>query len=377
MIIKKTFRYRLEPTEAQAEMFSKFAGCARFLFNLGLADRKAEYEANGKSLSYYSQANNLLNLKKSEATSWLNEAHSQVLQQSLLDLDVAFKNFFRNVKTGSTPGFPKFKKRGRKDSFRYPQGVRLKESQVYLPKIGWVEFRNSRPIEGKILQTTVKREHKHWFLTIACEVEIVDPVPSSQLSSIGIDVGLKSFATLSDGTEIENPRLLDKALSKLKKEQKALSRKVKRSNNWKKQVDKVAKLHLKVKNSRKDFAHKVSTRIVKNHDIIAVETLDIKSMVKNKSLSRSISDVGWSMFLNMLAYKSEWAGKQFVKVPQFEPTSQKCSNCGTTKPMPLHLRTYKCEECGLALDRDLNASLNIRAAGHAVLNACGGVACPP
>lgn len=374
MIAAKTFRYRLEPNAAQRQLFARFAGCCRFMFNQGLAARKASYEAEGKTLSYADQCKMLPELKKAEETAWLGEVHSQVLQQALKDLDSAYQHFFRRVKNGESPGFPKFKKKGQKDAFRYPQGVKVEGGRVYLPKIGWVKYRDSRPAEGKILQATIKREGEHWFVSLACEVELPDPAPVAVTEdrAVGIDVGLKSFAVLSDGTEIENPRFLRAALAKLKRAQRRLSRKAKRSNNWKRQVAKVVKLHIKVKNSRKDFAHKVSTAIVKNHDVIAVEDLNIKGMVKNRHLSRAISDVGWGLFLDMLKYKAEWAGKHFVQIGRFEASSKTCSACGEKKPMPLSVRTYACGGCGTVIDRDWNASLNIRAAGLVVLNACGG-----
>jgi putative transposase len=374
MIINKTFRYRLEPNARQRQLFARFAGCCRFVFNQGLALRKASYEAERVTLSYADQCKTLPECKKAEETAWLGEVHSQVLQQALKDLDSAYQHFFRRVKAGEVPGFPRFKKKGQKDTFRYPQGVKVNAGRVYLPKIGWVKYRDSRPVDGKILQATIKREGEHWFISLACEVELPDPthVPLTEDRAVGVDVGLKSFAVLSDGTEIENPRFLKATLAKLKRAQRRLSRKTKRSNNWKRQVAKVVKLHAKVKNSRKDFAHKASTAIVKNHDVIAVEDLNIKGMVKNRHLSRAISDVGWGLFLDMLKYKAEWAGKHFVKIGRFEASSKTCSTCGEKKPTPLSVRTYACDGCGLFMDRDWNASLNIRAAGLVVLNACGG-----
>jgi putative transposase len=313
-------------------------------------------------------------MKNTEETAWLGEVHSQVLQQALKDLQAAYENFFRRVKCGESPGFPRFKKKGQKDAFRYPQGVKAESGRVFLPKIGWVKYRDSRPVEGKILQATIKREGEHWFVSLACEIELPNPasVPVTKKRAVGIDVGLKSFAVLSDGTEIKNPRILKSALAKLKRAQRLLSRKTKRSNNWKKQLAKVVKLHIQVKNARKDFAHKASSAIVKNHDVIAVEDLNIKGMVKNRHLSRAISDVGWGLFLDMLKYKAAWVGKHFVKIGRFEATSKTCSTCREKKAMPLFVRTYECGDCGTVLDRDWNASLNIRAAGLAVLNACGG-----
>jgi putative transposase len=373
VIIAKTFRYRLEPSALQQQLFTRFAGCCRFIFNQGLAARKAAYEAEGNTLSYADQCKELPLLKQDEKTNWLGEIHSQVLQQALKDLHAAFEHFFRRIKTGGVPGFPKFKRKGQRDSFRYPQGVKIDAGRVFLPKIGWVAYRDSRPIEGTILQATVKREGEHWFVSLACEVELnPEPVPVTEAGAVGIDVGLKVFAKLSDGSEIPNPRFLRGALAKLKRAQQRLARKTKRSNRWKKQVARVVTLHIKVKNSRKDFAHKASTTIVKNHDVIAVEDLNIQGMVKNRSLSRAISDVGWGLFLDMLRYKAEWAGKHFVKIGRFLATSQICSGCGERKPMPLSVRTYACGGCGLEVDRDWNASLNIRAAGLVVLNARGG-----
>lgn len=374
MIIHKTFRYRLEPNAHQRQLFARFAGCCRFVFNQGLSLRKASYEAKGVTLSYADQCKILTKLKKAEGTCWLGEVHSQILQQALKDLQSAYDHFFRRLKNGETPGFPQFKKKGQKDAFRYPQGVKVKDGGVYLPRIGWVTYRDSRPVEGKILQATIKREGKHWFVSLACEVELPDalPVPITEERAVGIDVGLKRFAVLSDGTEIANPHFLKGVLARLKKAQRLLSRKTKRSKRWKKQVARVVKLHIKVKNSRKDFAHKVSTAIVKNHDVIAVEDLNIQGMVKNRHLSRAISDVGWGLFLEMLRYKAEWAGKHFVRIGRFEATSKTCSVCAQQKTMPLSVRTYACESCGMVMDRDWNASLNIRAAGLVVLNARGG-----
>lgn len=374
MLVVKTFRYRLEPNLEQRQLFARFAGCSRFVFNHALAARKAHLAAEGKNISYVQQSKELPILKNVEETAWLGEVHSQVLQQALKDLDSAYQHFFRRLKNGETPGFPRFKKKGDRDSFRYPQDVKVEASRVFLPKIGWVKYRNSRAAEGKLKQATVKREGDHWFIYLVCQVELPDPIPVaiSEECAVGIDVGLKNFAVLSDGTRIENPRFLEKTSAKLKKAHRKLDRKVKGSNNRKKQAARVARLYTKARNSRKDFAHKVSTAIVKNHDVIAVEDLNIAGMVKNRLLSRAISDVGWGMFLGMLNYKAEWAGKHFVKIGRFEPTSQRCSGCGARKPTPLSVRIYECDSCGVVKDRDWNASLNIRAAGLAVLNACGG-----
>jgi putative transposase len=341
----------------------------RFVYNQALAHRKATYEQDKKSVSYAEQCKQLTCLKQSEDTPWLNEVHSQVLQQALKDLDAAYQHFFRRVKQGQTPGFPKFKKKGQKDSFRYPQGVKLSEGKVFLPKIGWVQFRQSRPVEGKLLQTTVKKEGQHWFVCFACEVELTtQPQQFQEARVVGIDVGLKQFATLSDGTEIANPGFLKKQLSKLRVEQRKLKNKQKGSANRKKQVAVIAKLHRKVRDARKDYAHKASSTIVKNHDIVIVEDLNIKGMVQNRKLSRSISDAGWGMFLEMLRYKLQWAGKLFVTIDRYFASSKTCSCCRAVKDeMPLHIRTFECAACGLSIDRDLNAAINIRRQGMSQL----------
>jgi putative transposase len=374
MLITKTFRFRLEPNTHQRQLFARFAGCCRFVFNQGLAARISNYESETRTLSYADQCKKLTELKKDEKTAWLGLVHSQILQQALRDLDTAYQHFFRRVRGGKVPGFPKFKRKGQKDSFRYPSGVKVKKGRVYLPKIGWVKYRDSQSVDGRILQATVKREGEHWFISFACEIEMPSPMPAAikEDKAIGIDMGIKNFAALSDGTFIENPRFLNKVLAKLRRAQRLLARKTKRSKAWKRQVAKVVRLHIKVKNSRKDFAHKVSTAIVKNHDVIAVEDLNITGMVKNRHLSRAVSDVGWGLFLSMLEYKAGWAGKHFVRIGRLEATSKTCSTCGEKQPMPLCVRIYACESCGMIMDRDWNASLNIRAAGLVVLNACGG-----
>lgn len=372
--IQKTFKFRLEPTKAQQVLLSKFAGCARFVFNYGLSIFKEAFENKNKLPSYTDIANKLPKLKKSEDTAWLAEVHSQILQQSLKDLESAIKHFFRRIKEKKEkPGFPKFKKKGMHDAFRYPQGIKCANGKVFLPKVGQVPYRDSRPIDGVIKQATIKREGKHWFIAIVCEVEhAIQRVPISQERAIGIDLGLLNFAHLSNGEEIENPRWFRSELACLAKAQRNLCRKKKGSNNRKKAAEKVGKIHRRITNKRHDFLHKQSTTIVKNHDVVAVEDLNVSGMIKNRHLALSIADVGWKTFLAFLEYKSNWMGKHFVSIDRFEPTSKTCSMCGNKQDMPLKIRTFVCSFCNMQMDRDLNASINIRSAGLAVLNACGG-----
>jgi putative transposase len=368
MTYRKTFRYRLKPTHTHQILFSQFAGSCRYVYNWALALCKSIYALDKTLLNYVTLAKKLTLLKKAIETMWLADVHSQVLQQSLKDLEIAFKKFF---KEGA--GYPQFKKKGKKDSFRYPQGVQVNNGKVYLPIIGWVPFYNSRQIEGIIKQVTVKRQGKHWYIALSCIIEKELLVRQLNVATmVGIDLGLNRYATLSNGIVIENQRFLRSYLDKLAWEQRKLSRKKKGSNNFKKQVLRVHKCHIKIANCRNDFAHKETTKIVKNHDIIVVEDLNIKGMVQNHCLALSISDAGWQDFVFKLQYKATWHEKLLVKIDRFEPSSKKCSSCGSKQDMPLHVRTYKCQ-CGLEMDRDLNASINIKAAGHAVLNACGGL----
>ncbi|MBA3536264.1 IS200/IS605 family element transposase accessory protein TnpB [Candidatus Dependentiae bacterium] len=281
------------------------------------------------------------------------------------------KHFCRRLKKKEKPGFPKFKKRGQKDSFRYPQGIKINGNAVFLPKTGWINFTNTRPIEGTIKQATIKRDGSHWLIHIACAVPVeIVYAPVSEDKAIGIDLGLLSFAHMSDGTVIDNPRCLKHELKQLRYLQRSCARKQKDSSNRKKSIVKIAQLHRKIRNKRKDFLYKVSTVVVKNHGVIAVEDLHVKGMIKNRHLSRSIADVGWSSFLQYLEYKCHWQGKHFVRVNRFLPSSKMCSSCSIQKDMPLKLRTYTCSSCSLIIDRDLNASKNIRSAGISALKTC-------
>jgi len=347
----------------------------RWVYNFGLSLFKQAFDAKETLPKFVDLANKLPRLKRESETEWLKQAHSQILQQSLKDLEQATKHFFRRLKLKrGKPGFPRFKKRGFRDSFRYPQGTKIANGAIYLPKIGWVAYRDSWPIEGKVKQVTVKREGDHWFVNIMCEITaIIKQVIPSVEKTVGIDLGLKKFAYVSDGHVVENPTFLKKELNKLRTLQRGFSRKQKGSRNQSKLAKKVGSLHVRIKNKRKDFLHKITTELVKNHDVLVVEDLNVKGMVRNRRLSRAISDAGWHLFGLLLNYKCSWYGKYFVKINRFLPTSKECSSCHALQDMPLNIRTYSCTSCGLNLDRDLNASKNIRAAGLSVLQkACGG-----
>lgn len=305
MLLKKGFKYRLDPIGGQRQLFAQFAGASRFLYNRGLSLRKTAYEKEGKSIAYFEQNNELVPLKKQEGTLWLKDIHSQVLQQALKNLDTAFQNFFQNIKLGRKPGFPRFKCKGLRDSFRYPQGVKVEEDNVYLPKIGWVRFRKSRDIEGEIKQTTIRREGEHWYVAFSTEMEVPDPTPApiAEDRAVGIDMGLKTFATMAADrnhhpTYVSNPRFNTQYLPRLRVLARRLSKKAKFSKNWLKAKIQLAKLHARIRHCREDFAHKLSTTIVKSHDIICVEGLDIANLLEkgSKRMSRAIADASWRLF---------------------------------------------------------------------------------
>lgn len=380
MIIRRAFKFKLEPTLLQREQFFRFAGARRFVFNRGLDQRKKSYEVKGKSLSYFEQNKELTTLKEDPPTSWLKEMHSQVLQQGLKDLDRAFQNFFRRVKKGEKPGYPKFKKKGMQESFRFPQGVKVEESRVFLPKIGWVKFRKSRELQGEINETTILQEGSGWFVSFSCEWQKApaEQVPINEERALGIDVGLTHFATTAAGKdntlqEIENPRYLNKHLSHLRYLSRQLSKKAKKGANKLKARTKLSKLHTRIKNLRNNFVQQLSAQMIKNHDIFCIESLDISSLLQNspKGLCRAISDVGWRSFLHCLKYKAEECGKYLVEAGKYFPSSQICAGCDHRQKMPLFVRQYDCPNCRLKNNRDYNSAIVLKAAGMSVLKACG------
>jgi putative transposase len=353
MFVNKAFKFKLGPTAEQEVMLNKTVGCCRFVYNYFLKLNINQYEKDKTFVFNHQMVTRLPELKKQ--FSFLSEVFSQSLQTAVRNLSTSFNNFFHKQSA-----FPTFKKKGRKDSFTCPQKFRIEEekNRIFIPKVGKVKYRNSRPIEGKVKSITVSKSYGEWYISVLTEQEIQEK-PKTFDSPVGIDVGLKEFAVLSTGEVIPNPRFYRTLEEKLAKGQRKLSRKEKYSNNWKKQLNKVQNIHSKIANDRKDFLHKLSTRVVKNHDIIGLEDLCVKGMVKNKHLSKSISDAGWSRFVNFLEYKSLWQSKTFQKVERFYPSSQLCFECGSKQIMPLHLRTYVCKDCGMTIDRDFNASKNI------------------
>lgn len=357
----RTFKYRIYPTDKQARFLQASLDACRWVYNKTLETRKKAWEDLKVSISFYDTVNLLTTWKKENT--FLNKTYSQCLVDSQGRLDLAFKSFFRRVKAGEKPGYPRFKSFDRYDSFTYPQsGFIIVDNRLKLSKIGSITIKKDREIEGKVKTLSIKKESTgKWFACFSCEVES-NPLPKVE-PTIGIDVGLTSFATFSDGTKIENPRFFKTDEEKLVKAQRILSKANKGTDKRKKLKKVVAHIHEKIKNRRKDFAHKLSRNIVNTNQVIVFESLDIKNMQENnhKGLRKSIADVAWNQFMNFTTYKAEEAGRTVVFVNP-RNTSQMCSRCGQIVDKDLSTRVHICD-CGLTLDRDHNAALNILALG--------------
>ena len=373
--LSKAYKYRLNPTNQQRVKIAQFAGCARYAYNYALAQIKNALDKKEKIPNYIDAANLLPFLKIAKETEFLADAPAQVLQQALKDLYLSMADWFRKLKPGKKRRVPRYRLRGKNDTFKYPQHIKCEGSKIWLPKIGWVKYRNSRPIPGVIKQAVIYKKGKHWYVTIFFVEEVdITPVAIVDEEAIGLDVGISCYVATSDGNKVDNPKYLHALLRKLRYLYRALSRKKKFSSNWKKCVAKIQQLHSRISNLRNDFLHKLSTEIAKNHGVVSVEDLNIKGMMKNKKLSRAIADAGWGKFLLFLQYKCAWTGKHFVKIDRWFASSQLCSSCGNKQAMPLHKRVYDCEICDLVEDRDINASVNIRSAGLSALKVCGEIA---
>ena len=347
---RKTFQYRLYPTRKQNIVLLYVLSVCRRLYNEMLEDRKNAYDRCGIGLTYNQQAGQLKYLNQS--------IYSQVAQDVLRRLDKAFKAFFRRVKNGESPGYPRFKGHDRYDSFTYPQsGFEIKDGKLKLSKIGAIRMFVHREIVGTIKTCAIKRDGDQWYACLS--VELPDVEKKEIKTSVGVDVGINTLATLSDGTEIENPKTLDKYDSNLRKAQKDLSRKKKGSSNRNKQKIVLQGIYRKVRNARKDCLHKASRFLADTYDRIVFEDLQIKNMVKNHRLARSILDASWSMLINFTTYKAEEAGG-IVELVNPRNTSKQCSICGCIQSMPLSQRTYRCPVCGNVKGRDHNAAINIK-----------------
>lgn len=388
----QAYKFQLKTKAAQKSLMRRFAGGCRFVWNKALALEKEAYEETGRRLGYSNLCVHLRDWKQEEETSFLKEINAQILQQTLMDLDRAYRNFFSRRAT-----FPKFKKKGVHDSFRFPQGGRLEDSsrtrgfkldepnsRIYLPKIGWVSYRNSRKMEGKPKQATVSYSAGKWYVSIQTEREVDDPIHPS-VTAIGVDMGVVNFATLSDSTCIKPLNSFRRYEKKLVKLQRKLAKRTRFSANWQKRKARVQHLHRKIANVRHDFLHKTSTTISKNHAVVIVEDLHVRNMTRAAAgtieapghnvwatarRNLSILDQGWFEFRRQLDYKLKRLGGRLIAVPP-QHTSQRCSRCGHTDARSRRTQAdFRCTACGFESNADHNAALNILAAGQAVA-ACG------
>jgi len=360
--MRKMFQYRVYPTKKQLHKLNETLEECRWLYNHLLEKRKETYEQTGKGLSLYGQQATFPIVKQERPS--LDRVHSQVLQNVAVRVDLAFKAFFRRCKEGaSDPGFPRFKGKGRYDSFTFPQsGFSIThDNRVVISKVGAIKMVYHRPLRGKVKTCTIHRSSTgKWYVSFAVECE-PERLPENP-EQVGIDVGLKTFATLSDGTEIENPRFFRKEEKALAKVQRKHSKLAKGTPERRKHRKVVARVHERIAFRRENFTHQHSRQIVNVHGVICVEDLHVNRMTHNHCLAKSIADASWSAFFAQLSSKAEEAGRAFVKVnPAY--TSQTCSRCGHRQKMPLDVRIFDCPCCHAHLDRDLNAALNIRALG--------------
>jgi putative transposase len=358
----QSVKSRIYPSDAQAEKLSQFFGCARWWWNRALNETTTTYAETGKGLSRVGLNALLPSLKKQFP--WLGECHSQVLQSVTLNLSKSFINFFEK-----RAKFPNFKSKHGKQSIQYPQGTKFVDNLIYLPKLGWVKISLHRPLDGEVKTVTIsKNPSGQYFAAILTEPEGEYPTPSSEGNAIGVDLGITDFAITSTGSKYPNPRHIKKHESNLKRKQRKLSRKVKGSNSRNKARKLVARVHQRISNSRQDFLHKLSHKLVNENQVIVVEDLAVKNMVKNHCLAKAISDCGWSSFVGMLNYKCERSGKVLVKVDRFFPSSKTCSNCyHRVSSLPLDVRQWTCSNCGTNHDRDVNAAQNLKAEGLRLL----------
>lgn len=366
--MKKAYRFRIYPTASQILLIQKTFGCVRFVFNHFLAERIEIYRRDGRTASCFEQDKRLTGLKKE--FEWLREPDKGALQNALRDLDQAYRYFFHSLKKGGNVGYPKFKsKHETRQSYRTSGNVYLFESSVQLPKLGRVECRVSRPVEGRIISATISQVPSGKYFVSLCCTDVDMLRLESTGSVVGIDLGLKDFAITSDGQKFENHKYLAKSQKKLAKLQRQLSRKSKGSSNWNKTRIKLARTYEKVANQRNDTLHNLSSKLIREKDIICIENLRVDNLVRNHRLAGSIWDASWGEFVRQLEYKASWHGRVIVKVGTFFASSQTCNVCGAKNSAvkKLNVRKWTCPKCGARHDRDINAANNILAEGMRIL----------
>ncbi len=372
----KTYQFRIYPNAEQQQLLSKMFGCSRFVWNYFLNkekeyflnnQEKAEEERTKNYLSYFDNAKALTLLKQEPETKFLKDANSQSLQVTLKNLDVAYKRFFKKQS-----GFPRFKKKLGKQSISVPQSLSIENGMLHIPKFKTgIKIIQHRPIKGKITTSTItKTSTNKYFVSISVE-ENIEHLPKIT-NSVGVDLGIKSFAFFSNGEEVANPKYLEKQTKQLKRQQQHLSRKEKGSNSRSKQKLKVAKIHERITNLRRDFQHKLSLKLIHENQVICIENLSVKNMLKNHKLAKAIQDSSWSSFVNLLEYKCKWYGRTLIKVDRFFPSSKTCSDCGyINQNLKLKDRDWICKGCGVVHQRDWNASKNILKQGLNLVSSFG------
>lgn len=379
----QAYKYELMPDGEQVRDMRRFAGACRFVYNKALAMQKENHEAGNKFISYVAMAKNLTGWRNGAETPWLKDAPCHPLQQALKDLEKAYKNFFEK-----RASFPSFKRKGSGDSLRYPDSKQIKIDQandrIFLPKLGWLRYRNSRDVLGEVRNVTVSQSGGKWFASIQTQREVEQPLPTAT-TAIGIDVGIARFATMSDGDFIAPLNSFKKHQQRLARYQRSMSRKVKFSSNWKKAKARVQRIHSRIANARKDFLHKTTTTISKNHALVCIEDLQVRNMVKSSrgtieqpgkkvrqksGLNRAILDQGWGEFRRQLGYKLAWHGGMLLVVPPHH-TSQTCPACAhVSKDNRQTQASFLCVDCGYENHADVVGAINVLARGHRVL-ACG------
>ncbi|MFD6758500.1 RNA-guided endonuclease InsQ/TnpB family protein [Streptomyces roseolus] len=368
--VKRAFKYRFYPTDEQAAELSRTFGCVRMVYNMALAAR-TEAWARQERVNYNATSAMLTAWKKTEDLAFLNEVSSVPLQQCLRHLQAAFTNFF-----GKRARYPRFKskKKSRRSAEYTTSGFRFRDGKLTLAKMAVpLDIVWSRPLPEGVKPSTVTVSQDaagRWYVSMLCEDPAVTPLPVTD-TAVGVDVGLDHLLILSTGEKIANPRHERRDRARLALAQRRLAKKTKGSANRAKARRKVAKIHARIADRRRDGLHKLTTRLVRENQTIVIEDLTVRNMVKNRSLARAISDAAWSEFRNLLEYKAQWYGREVIAVDRFFPSSKLCSTCGTLQgKMPLHVRTWTCDSCGTTHDRDGNAAKNLLAAGRAV-SACG------